>query len=116
MCKQCTKTNITQYELLTVKCKRQQTKTTLHTKDLIDNSILGSDPTYPSKVAEGGEEKIRKPVPYERDAKGNHEETVPGSVGDFTARPTPVSLITLKTAAILLTLYCKTSQEGGVPH
>lgn len=62
--------------ILTVKGKRQKSKSTLHTEDLIDDSVLGSNPADPGEVTQSRENEIREPVPTERSTEGKEEETV----------------------------------------
>ena len=63
-------------DVRTVEGKRQKPKTTLHTEDLIDDSVFGSNPADPGEVTQSRENEIRKPIPTERSTEGKEEETV----------------------------------------
>lgn len=62
--------------VLTIECDGEQTKSTFHAEDLVDNSVLRSSPAYERKVAQGREDEVGKPIIAEANAKCDQKEGV----------------------------------------
>lgn len=62
--------------VLTVKGKREQPHSTLHTKNLVDNCVLWRNPADPSEIAKSRKDQVGKPIPNKPSSKRPEKEFV----------------------------------------